>query len=98
MERAQCLAILLLFVASTLSAGCRPSRTASEVKELREGIHEMARHQEAAIARRQQVWADLQKRFDQDRDGKLNAQEESAMQAHLRKIKSGQTQSPFVVP
>lgn len=97
-EKARCSAVLFVVTLAALCGGCRPRRTASEVKELRDGIYEMARQQEAAEVQRQQLWANLEKRFDHDRDGKLNEREESSLNAYLKKIRNGQAPNPFVVP
>ncbi|MFM7137040.1 MAG: EF-hand domain-containing protein [Planctomycetota bacterium] len=73
------------------SGGYQAAEERLRAEALRRHDDEMARY-EAEAAR---LRAEIFQRFDRNKDGTLNRQEDEAYEAYVAKVRSGQTANPF---
>ena len=59
------------------------------------GVRQESEQQQASQQDRDDVWKDLRRQFDKDKNGTLSPTEEAALGRHLDKIKLGKEPSPF---
>lgn len=74
---------------------CRVERSVREQEELRKQMQLAVEMQGQRENARKHAWAEIEKRFDVDRNGQIGPQERSAMNAFLENVKAGKVVSPF---
>ena len=75
---------------------CRPRMNSTELEMLQEGMAREMELQQATSERQEQVWEKLERSFDHDRDGQLNAGERMAFDTYLSRVKQGHVPNPFL--
>jgi hypothetical protein len=88
--------VVTAVVGPMFGCSCRPRMSSTELESLREGMAREMELQQAASDRRERAWEQLERSFDQDRDGRLTAGEQAAFDDYLGRVKQGRVPNPFL--